>query len=90
MPGAWSVYIALCGDGTLYTGITKDVEARILKHNSGRGAAYTRSRLPLRLAYSRNGMTQRQALSLEARIKRLGRGEKEALIGEKAAPSLIA
>jgi putative endonuclease len=45
----WFVYIAQCGDGSLYTGVTTDPAARELAHNAGLGAAYTRSRLPVRL-----------------------------------------
>jgi putative endonuclease len=68
-----------CGDGSLYTGIAKDVAARLSKHNSGRGAAYTRSRRPVALAYVEPGFTRGQALSREAGIKALPRAEKQRL-----------
>lgn len=75
----WSVYIARCGDGSLYTGIAKDVDARLAKHNSGRGAAYTRSRRPVALAYVEPGFTRGKALSREAAIKALPRADKQRL-----------
>ncbi|MGH7498453.1 MAG: TIGR02453 family protein [Gemmatimonadales bacterium] len=76
----WFVYIARCGDGSLYTGITTDLERREAVHNAGRGAAYTRSRRPVRLVY-REGATDRgAALRREAAIKRLGRRAKEAMV----------
>ena len=70
-----------CLDGSLYTGIAKDVCARVEKHNSGRGAAYTRARRPVELAYSKKGFTLSQALKREAAIKRLARAEKRKLAG---------
>lgn len=76
----WSVYIARCADGSLYTGVAKDVRARLAKHNSGRGAAYTRSRRPVRLAHREDGFTRSAALSREAGIKRLTRAGKLALL----------
>ena len=47
----WTVYILRCGDGSLYTGIAKDVRARVKQHSEGRGATYTRTRLPVKLLY---------------------------------------
>jgi putative endonuclease len=79
-PADWSVYIARCADGSLYTGVAKDVAARLAAHNAGRGAAYTRPRRPLRLVHREDGLTRGQALSREARIKALARPEKLALI----------
>ncbi|MEO7986582.1 MAG: TIGR02453 family protein [Gemmatimonadales bacterium] len=77
----WFVYIARCGDGSLYTGITTDPDRREALHNAGRGAAYTRSRRPVRLVY-REGATDRgAALRREAAIKRLDRARKEAMVG---------
>lgn len=77
---AWSVYIVRCQDASLYTGIAKDVGARVACHNEGTGAAYTRSRRPVNLEYRRDGMTLSEALVLEARIKSLPRSEKERLL----------
>ena len=75
----WSVYLLRCVDGTLYTGITNNVDARLLKHNAGRGAAYTRTRRPVELLYREDSMTRSQALVREAQIKRLPRDKKERL-----------
>jgi predicted GIY-YIG superfamily endonuclease len=77
----WSVYIVRCGDGSLYTGIAKDVGARLAQHNSGRGAAYTRSRRPVELLYSQEGMTRSEALVREAAIKKMPRDAKSRLAG---------
>lgn len=75
----WSVYLAHCVDGTLYTGIAKDVAARLARHNKGKGAAYTRTRRPVRLVYAEAGMTLSQALIREALIRRLPRALKQSL-----------
>lgn len=79
-PREWSVYIVRCADASLYTGIAKDVPARLAAHNSGRGAAYTRAHLPVKLVYKENGFTRSAALTREARIKALERAEKISLI----------
>ena len=78
-PADWAVYIVRCADDSLYTGIAKDVEARLAKHNSGKGAAYTRTRRPVRLLYSEMGLTRSAALVREAGIKSLPRPHKERL-----------
>jgi putative endonuclease len=80
LPKDWSVYIARCVDGSLYTGVAKDVKARLAAHNSGRGAAYTRSRRPVRLVHREDGFTRSTALSREAGIKALSRAGKLALL----------
>lgn len=78
----WYVYMVHCSDGTLYTGITKDLEKRIEAHNSGRdGARYTRSRRPVRLAYSEQVGSRSEAARLEYRFKRLSLAQKQQLIG---------
>ena len=77
---SWSVYILRCGDGSLYTGISNDVPARVETHNDGRGARYTRSRLPVTLVWRRRVKDQSAALKLEAKLKRLPRTEKLVLI----------
>ncbi|MGQ0645746.1 MAG: GIY-YIG nuclease family protein [Elusimicrobiota bacterium] len=76
----WSVYILVCGDGSYYTGVAKDVERRLRFHNEGRGAAYTRSHLPVALAYRKKGFTRSQALIKEAAIKALPRAKKILLV----------
>ncbi len=76
----WTVYILRCGDGSLYTGITKDVQVRVKQHSQGRGAAYTRTRLPVKLIYQQEGLTHSKALIREAQIKSMPRSKKEEII----------
>jgi predicted GIY-YIG superfamily endonuclease len=76
----WHVYMLRCGDNTLYTGIAKNVEARLRQHQSGKGAAYTRTHLPVNLIYQENRMTRSAALIREAAIKRLPKPKKEKLL----------
>jgi len=76
----WTVYILRCGDGSLYTGIAKDVQARIKQHSEGRGATYTRTRLPVRLLYQEGGLAHSEALIREAQIKAMPRSKKEEII----------
>ena len=79
----WYVYIVECADGSLYTGITTDVQRRILEHNYGMKAAkYTRSRRPVRLVYRKEVLNRSEASKEEARIKRLTRKKKLELIQE--------
>lgn len=79
------VYILRCGDGTLYTGMTDDVERRLAVHQSGKGAKYTRGRGPLTLVYREECPDRSAALQREYAVKRLTRCEKLALI-EGGAP----
>ena len=72
----WSVYMVRCGDGSLYTGASNDVPARVKAHNEGRGARYTRVRRPVRLLWVHRSNSRSNALSLEARLKQLSRVEK--------------
>ena len=74
------LYIIRCGDGTLYTGITVDVEHRFAMHQSGKGAKYTRGRGPLELVYMEECGTHTEALRREIAVKRLSRLEKVKLI----------
>ena len=80
MEQVWKLYIIQCGDGTLYTGITVDVEHRFAMHQSGKGAKYTRGRGPLVLKYVENCGTHSEALQREVAVKRLTRQEKLELI----------
>lgn len=73
----WSVYILRCGDDTFYTGIAKDVTSRLKKHQCGKGAAYTKTHLPVTLVHQENNLTRSEALIREAAIKRLKRQDKE-------------
>lgn len=75
------VYMLECRDGTLYTGWTTDLAARLAEHESGRGARYTRSRLPVRLVYSEEMPSAGAARKREAAIKKMRRAAKLALIG---------
>ena len=79
----WAVYILRCEDGSLYTGIAKDVQARFKQHNEGRGAAYTRSRLPVTLMYREDGLNRSEALIREAQIKAMPRSKKEEIISSE-------
>jgi len=74
------VYILRCADGSLYTGIAKDLDRRLGEHRAGRASRYTRSRLPVVLVWSREVESWGLALQEELRIKRLSRAEKEALL----------
>jgi putative endonuclease len=69
-----------CADGTLYTGYTINLKARVVAHNAGRGAKYTRGRRPVALVYSRGFRSIGKALAREYALKQLTRAEKEALI----------
>lgn len=80
MDKKWYLYILRCGDGTLYTGITTDVEARFAQHQCGRGAKYTRGRGPLELVYQEECESHSHALKRELEIKALPRDEKQKLI----------
>ncbi|MBR4780138.1 MAG: GIY-YIG nuclease family protein [Lachnospiraceae bacterium] len=76
-------YILECADGTLYCGWTNDLEKRLTAHNSGKGAKYTKSRLPVKLVYYETFATPNEAMSREYSIKKMTRSEKIKLIKEK-------
>lgn len=73
-------YIVECSDGTLYTGWTNNLEKRIVMHNSGKGAKYTKTRIPVVLRYYEEFQTKEEAMAREYRIKQLSRKEKLELI----------
>lgn len=83
MGKSWKLYILRCGDGSLYTGITVDVQARLAQHRDGTGAKYTRGRGPLELIYVEDCEDHSVALKREHQIKALTRAEKLALIQSK-------
>ena len=83
MDKSWKLYMLRCGDGSLYTGITTDVQARLEVHRSGKGAKYTRGRGPLELVYCEECGTHSDALKREIAVKALTKEEKEALCGIK-------
>jgi len=72
----WYVYILTCSDGTLYCGITNDLDKRIAAHNKGKGAKYTKTRRPVSLLKYFECLDKSEALRLEYKIKQLPRGEK--------------
>ena len=76
----WNLYVLLCEDGTLYTGITNNLEKRIADHKKGIGGRYTRSHKPIRLVYQEKITTRSQALKREFEIKSLKREEKIKLL----------
>ena len=76
----WYVYMLRCGDGSLYTGSTTDVERRLREHQGGTGARYTRSRPPVTLAYAEEAPDRSAAQRREAAIKKLPRAQKLKLI----------
>ncbi|HWC25274.1 MAG TPA: GIY-YIG nuclease family protein [Solirubrobacteraceae bacterium] len=79
MPDAW-VYLLLCRDGSLYCGWTSDLERRLDAHRAGRASRYTASRLPVSLALARPMPDASAARREEARVKRLTRAQKLALV----------
>ena len=86
MTGPW-VYLLQCRDGSLYCGWTSDLERRLVAHRSGRGSRYTASRLPVSLALAQPMCDRSAARREEARIKRLSRAEKLALVA--AGPTAV-
>jgi len=83
MDKEWCVYMVECADGTIYTGISNDVHKRLLTHNKGKGAKYTRTRLPVVLKWLSECENRSHASKEEYRIKKLTRKQKITLIKEK-------
>ena len=83
---SWYVYMVRCRDNSLYTGCTNDLANRIQVHNTGKGAKYTKSRLPVTLVYQECCADKPEALRREVAIKRLPKAEKEALIQKETQP----
>lgn len=81
MEKKWYLYVLRCGDGTLYTGITTDVQARFAHHQAGKGAKYTRGRGPLEVVYTEECEDHSAALKRELAIKALLPAEKRKLCG---------
>ena len=82
----WRVYILICADKSLYTGVTNNLEKRLSVHNSGKGAKYTKARRPVVLVYEENAANRSAAQIREAEIKKLTRAAKLDLIGEGITP----
>ena len=76
----WCVYMLLCDDNTIYTGITNDLKKRFENHISGKGAKYLRGRKPLEIIYTENFQNRSMATKREIEIKKLNRRKREALI----------
>lgn len=85
----WFVYILRCGDGTLYTGVTDNVQKRFAAHCAGKGAKYTRGRGPLELVYTEEAEDKPAALRREYAIKRMKRAEKLELVRKDFEKRLI-
>ena len=83
MESVWYLYMLRCRDGSLYTGITTDVQRRLEAHRSGKGAKYTRGRGPLTVVYTEQHADRASASRREWEIKHMTREQKLALIGEK-------
>ena len=74
---AWHLYMLRCNDGSLYTGITKDIERRFKTHQAGKASKYTRARLPVKLVYQENVTGRANALIRECAVKALPKNKKE-------------
>ena len=83
------MYVVECCDGAYYTGYTTDVKKRIAVHNSGKGAKYTRARLPVKLIYVEGFDSKEEAMSAEALLKRKKRPQKERFLSENQEKNLI-
>ncbi len=81
------VYMVRCANRSLYTGYTKDIEARIAAHNAGKGGRYTRAHRPVKLVACWSFATKREALQIEYRIKQLSRQKKLELVQQPASLS---
>lgn len=79
---AFFTYMLSCADGTFYTGWTTNIEKRLQTHNAGKGARYTRSRLPVAVVASWSFSNQSEAMQFEYQIKQLSRNQKLALIAQ--------
>jgi predicted GIY-YIG superfamily endonuclease len=80
----WTTYVLQCADASYYAGSTTDLSRRLEEHQSGLGARYTRSRLPVKLVWSQAALSRVKAQQREAKIKALSRAEKQALIRRAA------
>ena len=83
------MYVVECRDGSYYTGYTTDVKKRLAVHNSGKGAKYTRARLPVKLIYVEAFASKEEAMSAEALFKRKKRPQKERFLSENQEKNLV-
>lgn len=84
----WVVYCLVCGDGSFYVGATNDLTKRVRAHRAGKGARYTRGRLPIKVVTVSSEHTKSEALKLEARVKKLPRRMKPLAIAERMIPGI--
>ena len=80
--GDWSVYLLRCADGSLYCGVTKDMDNRLTKHKQGTASKYTRSRLPVKVAAVKKHLSKQKAYQLEYRIKKTPTPKKIATLND--------
>ena len=80
---AWCVYLLRCRDGSLYCGVTNDLDRRVATHRAGRGSRYVASRLPVEIAFREPADSRGAALRRESAIKRLSRRRKLALVADR-------
>ena len=83
------MYVVECRDGSYYTGYTTDVKKRLAVHNSGKGAKYTRARLPVKLIYAEGFASKEEAMSAEALLKHKKRLQKERFLFENQEKNLV-
>ena len=83
------MYVVECRDGSYYTGYTTDIKKRVAVHNSGKGAKYTRARLPVKLIYAEGFASKEEAMSAEALFKRKKRSQKEIFLSENQDRNLL-
>ena len=83
------MYVVECRDGSYYTGYTTDVKKRIAVHNSGKGAKYTRARLPVKLIFAEGFDSKKEAMSAEALLKRKKRPQKESYLNDNQNKNLV-
>ena len=83
------MYVVECRDGSYYTGYTTDIKKRVAVHNSGKGAKYTRARLPVKLIYAQGFASKEEAMSAEALLKRKKRPQKEQFLSENQDRNLL-
>ena len=81
---AWCVYMLRCADRSLYTGMSNNYVKRVMVHNQGQGAKYTRARLPVELVYVYFGSSRREVCRLEYVLKRYSKAQKERLVADYA------
>ncbi len=79
----WKVYIILCSDNSLYTGITTDIKRRFREHFEGRGAKYFRGRQPLQVVYLENDHSRSSAAKRESQIKGMNRADKTLMVSQQ-------